>query len=186
MQVNTNQYVPDSAFTKGSFLEFLEYVYSPLHGYVLGVVQLVAGDTYVSISPTDFDAKLATEVFPTPTGQQLLVKALNDDMGEEIAGAWFPAAKVNPLLKLISTGGKKVKDVVDFIAKPGVASHESPAAALSVLLLSGFCGRTYAQDLQGVTVFTAKQFPSLVPLAVVHIPLVPVYGTNTAAWPLLT
>ncbi len=119
VQVNTNQYVPDSAFTKGSFLEFLEYVYSPLHGYVLGVVQLVAGDTYVSISPTDFDAKLATEVFPTPTGQQLLVKALNDDMGEEIAGAWFPAAKVNPLLKLISTGGKKVKDVVDFIAKPG-------------------------------------------------------------------
>jgi hypothetical protein len=59
------------------------------------------------------------------------------------------------------------------------------AAALSVLLLPGFCGRTYAQDLQGVTVFTAKQFPSLVPLAVVHIPLVPVYGTNTAAWPLI-
>lgn len=114
---HTKIYVPDSAFSKTkTFFEFLEYIYAPLHGYVLGVFQNVAGEGYASVTPPDFDVEPTKDVYPSSGIQQVLIMALTTDMGEE----WIPAAKVTPFLQLLSTDGKKIKDAVDFIVKPGV------------------------------------------------------------------
>ena len=51
-----------------------------------------------------------------------------------------------------------------------------------ILLVSG--DQLHAQtELLNVSAFTAKQFPSLTPLAVVHIPLTDTFFADPATWP---
>jgi hypothetical protein len=115
---NAHLYVADSAFTKTStFLDLLEYIYSPLHGYVLGVFQKIAGDAYSGLLPTNFDATPAKEAFPSSDIQQSLLNALIATMPP----SWFPPPKINAFLQLLAADGKKVKDGVDFVTKPGVS-----------------------------------------------------------------
>jgi hypothetical protein len=120
---HTHLYIPDSTFTKtDTFLAFLEYIYLPLHGSVLGVFQDVANGAYADLLPPDFDLKPAKQVFPTSGIQQLLIKALTGDMPE----SWIPMKKIAPLLDLLAADDKKIKDAVDFVAKPGVADAKKP------------------------------------------------------------
>ncbi len=107
-------YVPNNAFTQKTFFEFIEYIYQPLRGFIVGVFKRYATGASSGTDPVEFEAKISSDVFRTDSSRQQLVDALRSDMPD----TWFPSSKIGKVMDALSST-KAIKAVVDLVASAG-------------------------------------------------------------------